>query len=661
MVNELNTRYGVKSLTSFKVLMDYANLNCSLASIDVMLQHLLYDNIEPAWLTFITNNNYFKNVVSEIIAINKIDQLDLATSVIEIKLLINSTISNRFNYESIAPYIFNRSKIPLRFRNNLDKEMINGNKIVGLVSASFATSFSQQGLNKFFKDRTDDVVDYWHDQIIKHNIDKRRAKLIPENINSNIESLLDYFNNSDSNPIEKPNLSYIFCNLFAETSFDKLSKLFIHSHSLNLNLTITQIKVFLLKFGYRDAKTRLSSISKWLSKINIANHDGVFLTETIIEFLTNNENIKTSLDHLDYLRRLTREGNFNSKNILQRDLEFKRYITEYTWLNSQQTLMISSKTYNAFSRLKNLPVQKNYKLSLTDTHKQHAKRVAYEAVYLLRYLYKIRKLTQREIVIIGNDRYGRQWIVEPLKEHLPTSDFSIQYFRAPSHMSMRLKVRNKLPNHVQLGFSKEFVIKLTEKMPHLIIADSASAERNINQVKYSRATRDYVNWIAAFNHIRSKQIASKYMDKMQLPNNHINELIKWHEFTSVCRQIQPWVQPGNPYTVGHWAPHKSKTIILGDFKTNFKEPDFSINQPLVILANPAIYNNRLTGLPKVFHSTVPYYFDGPENLVSETVRFGFGNHGFETRLEGPTTDMFVEEIQNEIKKNIHVILQSNTN
>ena len=76
MVNELNTRYGVKSLTSFKVLMDYANLNCSLASIDVMLQHLLYDNIEPAWLTFITNNNYFKNVVSEIIAINKNDQLD---------------------------------------------------------------------------------------------------------------------------------------------------------------------------------------------------------------------------------------------------------------------------------------------------------------------------------------------------------------------------------------------------------------------------------------------------------------------------------------------------------------------------------------------------------------------------------------------------------
>ena len=66
MVKGLDTRYDVKSLASFKVLMDYANLNCSLASIDVMLQHLLYDNIEPAWLTFITNNNYFKNRLTKI-------------------------------------------------------------------------------------------------------------------------------------------------------------------------------------------------------------------------------------------------------------------------------------------------------------------------------------------------------------------------------------------------------------------------------------------------------------------------------------------------------------------------------------------------------------------------------------------------------------------
>ena len=658
MLNEFDKRDDVKRLASFDLLIAYASRHCSPASIEVMLQHLLSEKEDLAWLTFITNPKNFKKLALEIITIHKNDKLDLATTVIEIQFLINSTTNNISDLEIIAPYVFNRSKIPLGYRNNLDKEVISGNKNTGLISASFASSFSKQNLGQFFKEHTVEVSGYWFEQIIKRNVTNQDAQLIPAKIRSQIEKLLDYFESSVPIPIQEPELSHIFANLFTETNFERLSKLFIHSHSLTLKLTPSQIKVFMSKLGYRDAKTRLTSISKWLSKTNVAHHDGVFLTENIIDFLSNNKNIKLSLAHLDNLRLSTRKGKFNLRNTLQRDLEFQRYITEFTWLNSQQTLMTSPETYNDFSKLKKLPAQKHYKLYLTNTHKEHAERVAHEAVYFLQYLYKIRKLTKREIVIVGNDRYGRQWIVEPLEEHLPASDFTISYFRAPSHMSMRLKVRNKLPNHAQLGFSKNFVVNLNKNMPHLIIADSASAGKNLNQIKYSRATRDYVNWIAAFNYVRSSQNASKYVAKMQLPDNHINELNKWHEFTSICRQIQPWLNKGTPYTVRHWAPHKSSKVILGDFKTNYKEPDFSINEPLVILANPAIYNNQPPDLPKVFNSTKPYYFDGPENLVSENVKFGFGNHGFETRLEGPTTDMFIEAIQGEIKKNIHAILNS---
>jgi len=659
MFNEFDKRDDVKHLASFGLLKDYVNRHCSPASIEVMLQHLLSEKEDLVWLTFITNPKNFKNLALEIITIHKNDKLDLATTVIEIKLLINSLPNKNYDLEILAPYIFSRSKIPFLFRSNLDREVMNGNKNAGLVSTSFANSFSKQNLGQFFKEHIGEVLDYWYKEIINGNVNNKDARHIPAKIRSEIEKLQDYFRNPNVTPIQGPELSYVFANLFTETDFDRLSKLFIHSHFLTLKLTIPQIKVFMSKLGYRGAKTMLTSISKWLSKINVANHDGVFLTENIIEFLVNNKDIKASLAHLDNLRRLTREGKFNLKNTLQRDLEFQRFITEFTWLNSQQTLIISPQTYNDFSNLKKLPAQKYYSLSLTNTHKEHAERVAHEAVYFLQYLYKIRSLTKREIVVIGNDRYGRQWIVEPLEEHLPASDFSISYFRAPSHMSMRLKVRNKLPNHVQLGFSKNFITNLNKNMPHLIIADSASAGRNINQIKYSRAARDYVNWIAAFNHIRSEQNASKYVNKMQLPNNHIDELTKWHEFTSVCRQIQPWVNKGTPYTVRHWAPYKSSKIMLGDFTTNYKEPDFSINEPLVILANPAIYNNQLPNLPKAFYSTKPYYFDGPENLVSETVRFGFGNHGFETRLEGPTTDMFIEKIQGEIKTSILATLTSN--
>ena len=624
-----------------------------------MLQHLLGKKEDSAWVTFITNHRHFKNVVSEIILIHKNDKLDLATAVIEIKHLINSLRGKPPGPKTILPYIFNRSKIPLRFRNNLDNAVINGNEKLGLISISFAQSFSREQLDYFFKERTGDVSNYWYEQIIKCNVNEKDARLIPVHIGSHISKLMDYFDTSAENLTEHSEISGIVATLFTTRTFETLTKLFIHSHSLALKLTIHQIKVFASRLEYRTGKARITSISKWLSKINVANHDGVLLTDNIIEYLVTSNDIKNSLAYLDNLRQLTRQGKFDLTNILQRDLEFQRYTTELTWLNSQQSLIISPQTYNEFSNLRLLPVQKYYKLSLTKLHKQHAERVAHEAVFFLKYLHKIRKLTTREIVIIGNDRYGRQWIVEPLEQHLPAKDFSIRYFRAPSHMSMRLKVRNKLPNYVQLGFSKDFIVNLNKNMPHLVIADSASAGRALNQIKYSRAARDYVNWVVAFNHIRSKQIASKYVNKMQLPDNHINELIKWHEFTSVCRQIQPWVNEGTPYSIGHWAPYKSSTVILGDFDTNYKEPDFSKNEPLVILANPAIYNNQTNHLPKVFHSTKPYYFDGPENLVSETVRLGFGNHGFETRLEGPTTDMFIDAIQSQIKKTIVDILKSN--
>ena len=166
MLNEFDKRDDVKRLAPFKLLMDYASRYSSSASIEVMLQHLLGKKEDFAWVAFITNHRHFKNVVSEIISIHKNDKLDLATAVIEIKHLINSLTGKTPDPKTILPYIFNRSKIPLRFRNKLDNAVIIGNEKPGLISISFAQSFSRQQLDYFFKERTGDVADYWYEQII---------------------------------------------------------------------------------------------------------------------------------------------------------------------------------------------------------------------------------------------------------------------------------------------------------------------------------------------------------------------------------------------------------------------------------------------------------------------------------------------------------------
>ena len=87
-------------------------------------------------------------------------------------------------------------------------------------------------------------------------------------------------------------------------------------------------------------------------------------------------------------------------------------------------------------------------------------------------------------------------------------------------------------------------------------------------------------------------------------------------------------------------------------------PDLDTGQPQVVFANPVIYRNGGDGLPEDLHSTRPYYFDGPERLVKEKIIFGFGSHGFETRVVGPTTAMFVAAVQRAITAEVALLLES---
>lgn len=45
--------------------------------------------------------------------------------------------------------------------------------------------------------------------------------------------------------------------------------------------------------------------------------------------------------------------------------------------------------------------------------------------------------------------------------------------------------------------------------------------------------------------------------------------------------------------------------------------------------------------------------------MKETVEFGFGEYGLETRVKGPTTDEFVAGVQQEITAEVGRLLQSN--
>jgi len=119
--------------------------------------------------------------------------------------------------------------------------------------------------------------------------------------------------------------------------------------------------------------------------------------------------------------------------------------------------------------------------------------------------------------------------------------------------------------------------------------------------------------------------------------------------------MKHYIGPGDTYRIRHWAPELKPEVIMGDMVIPSRPPEIGDDTPTAVLANPAIY--RTDGdLPEPLKGTRPYYFNDPEYRVKEKIIPGFGSHGFETRVIGPTTDEYVIAARQEIEKQIGEML-----
>ena len=87
--------------------------------------------------------------------------------------------------------------------------------------------------------------------------------------------------------------------------------------------------------------------------------------------------------------------------------------------------------YQLFNQLEELPPVAADEPHLSEQHLKEVGRTAYEAVEFLKFLRGFRARTSRHIVVVGNDRYGRQWVVEPIEAYLKEG-FTLRYDRVRS-------------------------------------------------------------------------------------------------------------------------------------------------------------------------------------------------------------------------------------
>ena len=623
-----------------------------------LLSTLVHQPPDTAWRLYLLEDEHFKIVTAQIIALAKKDSQPPNTALAAIRALVEAVLV-RDPEQAITflhAYLTQRPHFGLEIRTQLDQLATAGKTSPPLCAATFAAAIKRTDPATTRTDAEEEVFEHWCRRIAREEISTDQARVIPAQILEAETRLWEHLKEGtdEQAEIDRAILYDRYGDVFTASHIPAMTDLMLATQPLRRPVTAAELEPFLENHSREEALHRLEKANAWLARTNQQNHDGVHPTPLLLGYLAQPAPIESLIDELEHLRAETLAGRFDIDNKIQKDLEYCRFSTEYNWQLGGPGA--TAEHYAFFEHLPVLPPQEEEPFELDGQHLLEVKRIACEAVGFLRFLKDFRRRTSRPIVVVGNDRYGRQWVVEPLEEYL-VDEFEVRYFRNPSHKSMRLTVRHELFHSIRMGFTRDFVLELNQHMPHVVIADSCSPSQSPTMMRLSRGTRDYLNWFMVFNDIRAGGDDGRYEADSSLPPQHLTELKKWNEFTRVRRQLRDWVKPGSTYKVGHWAPVLKEQVRLGDFVVPRKDPDLDDDDPQVILANPAIYPDDNGELPEILHGTNPYYFDGPELYVKEELILGFGSHGFETRIEGTTTDTFVAAIQRHTKMEIERRLQ----
>ena len=635
-----------------------------------LLSTVVHETADSAWRQFLLVGDNFAEVVGQVIAISDRESKNPKQVLDSIRSLVDAAYAYAPGraVPFLKPYLKHRPSFPDPIRERLDALAMRGKRRIPLRATAFAAE-----MERFQPFRPDGKVaeiisEHWYEQILQGSITARQVRRIPARILTAKKRLLNHLREVEGDSlVDEETLFEGYAGVFQSTDILGLTDVIVEIPRFNLiyrfhvEFGVAEIGLFLRNFPTAEVLNRFEKLEGWMGKYHKTNHDGTILTPPLINFLSQQADFDSLLSELDRYRADTRNGRFDVTNILQRDLEFRRFVYEYTRVLEPLTYELQGRypplkshkeLYRLFDQLEELPPVTADEPDLSEQHLAEAGRTAYEAVEFLKFLRGFRARTSRHIVVVGNDRYGRQWVVEPIEAYLKEG-FTLRYDRVRSGTSTRLSVPSAFP--------REFVKEISERMPHIVIVDASHAPPDNDVMQLSRGLRGYAHWFAAFNDIRAEGDLARYRDESSLPAEHFPELMKWHDYVARRGQLREWVSPGQTYRVTTWAPELKDTVILGDMRVKRYPPvsheEMGGDLPMVILANPIIYRTEGEDLPDVLRGTTPRHFDDPEAHAVDSVVFGFGSHGLETRLEGMSTEQFVQIAQGHIKKEIDRLLE----
>jgi hypothetical protein len=554
----------------------------------------------------------------------------------------------------LRSYLRQRASLQPSTTRLLDDALRSGN-LVG-VSRAMALATEWSRTQHDLADPPTKIRDHWYAEAISGGVSEAQIAEIPAQIAQAAKSFESHLTTIRSNDTGKlANVFDLYEPVFTADDVEAATDIVIEMATQGPRVLIEAAGMLLRRLSKQEIRERFAALREWMRQTGVAD---MVITPPLAETLSQAGEFSSILETLGDLIDETRGGRFQARDPVQRDLEFAKYFHEYARLEGAYRRLpypreSLGELYEHFKELPELSHDGPDEAQIGDDLAVEVQRLSYEALGLLRFLRRFRAGTSRPIVVVGNNRYGRQWQVEPLEQFL-SGEFTLRYDGVPSHQSMRLGVphaRNFESSADNTGpwtpdaFPMEFVRQIASEMPHVVVVDSMGPGRYSGLSVFSRAMKTYAHWFVAFNDIRGSELSTDFM-----PPGHLEELRHWYEYVRLRQQLKEWIRPGPGYRLGLWTPHLTEEAQLGELTMPGTPAILDSDEPQVVLANPMIYNDD--ALPNHLRGTRPYFFDGPEGLAKEQIVFGFGPYGFQPEVRGTMTASLVAKIQKRVTSEV---------
>jgi len=319
---------------------------------------------------------------------------------------------------------------------------------------------------------------------------------------------------------------------------------------------------------------------------------GIFPTQHLVSLLQTQAGqawveIEKLLDEI-------RRGRLDFLNPVQRDLEFINYIKA-----SSKISIIPD--YDSFASLRYNDSDSRLP-ALTANELVEARAAAYEAA-LFGWFVSDRSSQGRKVLVVGNERYGKLFVIDPLRPFLDKLrvDVTSCYVHSGSGSSEQ-----------ELNFLKEQIKELSPD--DIIIVDGTDNLMVGRSYRFPRSLATYKDWVTKLSQ-----------------------------------------DQGREYTVSYYLPKQSKKIVIGDMQSElYVKPNN--HTPQLIIANSVAVQSKFKGFPEEFKEHKPAYFDDPDQKSGTKKEIVFTPYGIKIWSERGVAD-FIKVIQHEISRALPEMFQ----